>query len=146
MCLWEEWDAQIPSVQLDSCGNSRGSEIWCYLHRKSQCSDFHNNFLLNDAAFRPQERGHEQLERQKKRKDIFNRRGFFPAVKWFTSKGRAWAGREAQPRLSGALSMARVVLWPRREQGRAAAGTVSCHCHPPHSVSGAEQNLPVSPH
>lgn len=112
MCPWEDWDAQIPAVQLDSCGNSRGSEIQRYLHRKSQCSDFHNNFLLNDPAFRPQERGHQQLERQKK--DIFNFTLFFLCSEMFLLRRQILGEQGGTERSPGALSMARAELWPRR--------------------------------
>lgn len=58
VCTWEDRDAQTPAVRFDSCCNFRGSEIRCYLYRKSQCSDFPNNFLLNDPTFRSEEREH----------------------------------------------------------------------------------------
>lgn len=40
--------------------------------------------------------------------------------------------------------MARAELWLSREQGRAAAKTLSCPCHPPHTSFGDGQNLSLS--
>lgn len=119
--MWKDWDSPTPAVWFDSCCSVRGYDIWCCLCRKSQRSDFPHHFLLDDPASRPEERGHQQLARQK---EIFLILLFSPSsgMYYYYLQGQSLSEQRRTSRLAAALSMARAELQPHRGQGQGRPG------------------------